>query len=119
VSPRDCGTSDELIKYRDEQRIAIPLSIDETGATFRAFAVKEVPTLLVIDPKGRLTRRVDKVSDDWAVNSALRSGEQSLVARADRRPEGGCFGDVEIKAVRSAATSSSAEPSIRFSTRVA
>jgi hypothetical protein len=58
------STSDELIKYRDEQRIAIPLSIDETGATFRAFAFKQVPTFLVIDPKGRLSRRIDKVSDD-------------------------------------------------------
>jgi peroxiredoxin len=58
------ATSEELIKYRDDNHIAIPLSIDETGAMFRAFAVKEVPTLLVIDPKGRLSRRVDKVSDD-------------------------------------------------------
>jgi peroxiredoxin len=58
------STSDELIKYRDEQHIAIPLSIDETGAMFRAFAVQEVPTFLVIDPKGRLFRRIDKVSND-------------------------------------------------------
>jgi len=58
------STSDELIKYRDEQHIAIPLSSDETGVTFRAFAVKEVPTFLVIDPKGRISRRIDKVSDD-------------------------------------------------------
>jgi peroxiredoxin len=57
-------TSDELIKYREDQHVAIPLSIDESGATFRAFAVKEVPTFLVIDPKGRLSRRIDKVSDD-------------------------------------------------------
>jgi peroxiredoxin len=65
------STSDELIKYRDEQHIAIPLSIDETGATFRAFAVKEVPTFLVIDPKGRLSRRVDKVSDDLGTQLGL------------------------------------------------
>lgn len=58
------STSDELVKYRDENHIAIPLSIDETGATFRAFAVREVPTFLVIDPRGRLSRRIDKVSDD-------------------------------------------------------
>jgi peroxiredoxin len=58
------SSSDELIKYGDEQHIAIPLSIDETGARFREFAVKEVPTFLVIDPKGRLSRRIDKVSDD-------------------------------------------------------
>jgi peroxiredoxin len=58
------ATSEELIKYRDEKHIAIPLSIDESGATFRAFAVREVPTFLVIDPKGRLSRRIDQVSDD-------------------------------------------------------
>jgi peroxiredoxin len=58
------STSDELIKYRDEQHIAIPLSIDESGATFREFAVKEVPTFLVIDSKGRVSRRIDKVADD-------------------------------------------------------
>jgi peroxiredoxin len=58
------ATSDELIKYGEEQHVAIPLSIDESGATFRAFAVKDVPTFLVIDPKGRLSKRIDKVSDD-------------------------------------------------------
>jgi len=68
------ATSEELIKYRDDNHIAIPLSIDETGATFRAFAVKEVPTFLVIDPKGRLSRRIDKVSDHLAgqLGAAIR-----------------------------------------------
>ena len=58
------ATSEELTRYRDENHIAIPLSIDESGATFRAFAVKEVPTFLVIDSKGRLAARIDKVSGD-------------------------------------------------------
>lgn len=58
------ATNDELIKYRDEQHIDIPMSIDESGATFRAFGVREVPTFVVIDAKGRISRRIDQVSGD-------------------------------------------------------
>ncbi len=65
------STNEELIKYRDVQHIAIPLSIDETGATFRAFGVKEVPTFLVIDPKGRLSRRIDGISEDLSAQLGL------------------------------------------------
>lgn len=58
------ATSEELASYRDENHIAIPLSIDESGAAFRTFAVREVPTFLVIDSKGRLSARIDNVSGD-------------------------------------------------------
>lgn len=60
------ASSEDLTDYRGEKHVTIPLSLDETGALFRQFGVKEVPTLIVVDPNGRISARIDDVSDDLA-----------------------------------------------------
>lgn len=50
---------DELAKYRDEHRIGMPLTLDDSGALFRRFRVTHVPTVLLIDAQGRITGRVE------------------------------------------------------------
>jgi peroxiredoxin len=49
----------ELAAYRDEQKVTIPLALDESGALFRAFGVTNVPTLLLLDANARIVRRID------------------------------------------------------------
>ena len=51
---------DELAKYRDEHRIGMPLTLDDSGALFRRFRVTHVPTVLLIDAQGRITGRVEE-----------------------------------------------------------
>jgi peroxiredoxin len=49
----------ELAAYRDEQKVTIPLALDESGTLFRAFGVTNVPTVLLVDAQGRIVRRID------------------------------------------------------------
>jgi peroxiredoxin len=49
----------ELAAYRDEQKVTIPLTFDESGALFRAFGITNVPTTLLVDADGRIARRID------------------------------------------------------------
>jgi peroxiredoxin len=57
------ASNEDLIAYRDEKHIRVPLTLDETGSLFRTFGVTDVPVLLVVDPDGRVSRRIDKVTD--------------------------------------------------------
>ena len=52
-------TKDDLAGYRDKYKPGIPLTLDESGALFRTFRVKSVPTLLIVDAKGKIVRRIE------------------------------------------------------------
>jgi thiol-disulfide isomerase/thioredoxin len=56
------ASTDDLRKYRDDYKVHIPLTLDESGALFRTFRVADVPTVLIADAQGKLVRRV--VPDD-------------------------------------------------------
>jgi thiol-disulfide isomerase/thioredoxin len=50
---------DDLRSYRAQYKLNIPLTLDETGAEFRAFRVNNVPTILIADGTGKILRRID------------------------------------------------------------
>ena len=52
------ASAEDLRKYRDDYKVHIPLTLDESGALFRAFRVTDVPTILIADAQGRLARRM-------------------------------------------------------------
>ena len=56
------ASEEDLRKYRDDYKVGIPLTLDESGALFRAFGVADVPTVLIADSRGKLVRRM--VPDD-------------------------------------------------------
>lgn len=49
--------SDDLAEYVQKYRIPIPVTLDESGALFRTLDVKDVPTFIVLDPKGHVLSR--------------------------------------------------------------
>jgi len=53
------ANSEDLRKYRTEYHIAIPLTLDASGAVFRAFRVNDVPTVVIADAEGRIQRRIE------------------------------------------------------------
>jgi thiol-disulfide isomerase/thioredoxin len=53
------ATADDLAGYRDKYHVAIPLTLDDSGRLFHAFRVMSVPTLFLIDPQGRIARRLE------------------------------------------------------------
>jgi thiol-disulfide isomerase/thioredoxin len=71
------ANADDLRKYRDDYKIGIPLTLDESGALFRAFRVADVPTVLIADAQGKLIRRI--VPDD---RESLRKAIDSLATEA-------------------------------------
>ena len=56
------ASTEDLQKYRDDNKVEIPLTLDETGALFRRFGITHVPTVLIADAQGKLVRRL--VPDD-------------------------------------------------------
>ena len=50
---------DDLSEYRAQYKVNIPLTLDASGAEFRAFRVNDVPTILVADAEGRIVRRIE------------------------------------------------------------
>ncbi len=65
------ATSDDLREYRKKYGIRIPLTLDESGALFRAFNVNQVPAALIVDKDGRILRRIE--GHDLEVPTAMRA----------------------------------------------
>jgi hypothetical protein len=67
------ANSEDLHKYRDENKMAIPLTLDASGGVFRAFRVNDVPTVLIADAGGRIVRRIEASAahDAGALRAAL------------------------------------------------
>jgi thiol-disulfide isomerase/thioredoxin len=53
------ANSEDLRKYRAENKLTIPLTLDASGDVFRAFRVNDVPTVLIADAGGRIVRRIE------------------------------------------------------------
>jgi peroxiredoxin len=65
------ASKDDLDGYRSGYKVAIPLTFDESGDLFRAFNVKNVPTVLIADAQGRIVRRIG--SDDADLAAELQA----------------------------------------------
>ncbi len=53
----------------------MPLSLDESGALFRAFGVTEVPAALIADERGRIVRIIggQQIEAPSALRTAINS----------------------------------------------
>jgi thiol-disulfide isomerase/thioredoxin len=54
---------DDLEGYKKTYRVQIPLTLDASGELFRSFRVMHVPTVLLVDAQGRVTRRIEADGD--------------------------------------------------------
>lgn len=50
------STAQDLADYRKNNKVTIPLALDQAGALFRAFGIRDIPTIAVIDSDGRLVK---------------------------------------------------------------
>jgi peroxiredoxin len=60
----------DLRAYRAQYKVSIPLTLDESGAWFRAFQVTNVPTVIVADAQGKIVQRIEP-SDAPSLSKAL------------------------------------------------
>lgn len=51
-------TRDELAGYAKEKRTSIPLALDQSGEIFRAFGVRNIPAIVMLDAQGRVSKVV-------------------------------------------------------------
>ncbi len=66
------ANTEDLRQYRQQYGVRIPLTLDESGALFRAFGVADVPTVLIADAQGRLVRRLGPDDRD-SLQSAIEA----------------------------------------------
>jgi thiol-disulfide isomerase/thioredoxin len=64
------ANADELREYQTENKVGIPLTLDESGALFRTFRVTDVPTVLIADANGKLIQRIS-ADDPEALRKAI------------------------------------------------
>ena len=57
------ATREDLDEYRAKHAVAVPLALDDSGDLFRAFGVRDVPEVLVVDAHGRIVRRLADAGD--------------------------------------------------------
>jgi peroxiredoxin len=60
------ATPGDLAAWRDEHKVSIPLTLDDSGNLFRTFGVMNVPTVLVADESGRIVQRLEGHAADAA-----------------------------------------------------
>jgi peroxiredoxin len=53
------AAQDDLIDYQRKYKVGIPLTLDDSGQLFRSFRVMHVPTVLLVDAQGKVTRRIE------------------------------------------------------------
>jgi peroxiredoxin len=64
-------TTDDVVEYRATTKTKLPLALDADGSLFRAFGIRDVPTVALLDREGRLTRVVRP--DDRDLADAVRA----------------------------------------------
>ena len=57
------STAADLGGYRDQHQLAMPLALDESGAVFRNFGVRDVPVFILVNSKGEITGRINGATD--------------------------------------------------------
>jgi hypothetical protein len=69
------ATRQDLRQYRTANGVTIPLTLDASGALFRAFDVTQVPAALIVDSAGHIVRRME--GGEAAKPDALRVAMQT------------------------------------------
>ncbi|MDC0668649.1 TlpA disulfide reductase family protein [Nannocystis radixulma] len=67
----------ELDDYRTTTGTKFPLALDTSGAVFRAFGVREIPAVAVLDAAGRLVRVLGPQDQDIAAALAAASDQKT------------------------------------------
>ncbi len=60
------ATPEDLADYQRKHKVTIPLALDKSGVLFRAFGIRDIPTIALIDASGRLLRLVGPDEQDLA-----------------------------------------------------
>jgi hypothetical protein len=67
------ASAKDLADYQKEPGTPVPLTLDANGRLFRAFGVRDVPTVVLLDAQGRIAAKLGP--NDHGLEAALRALE--------------------------------------------
>jgi len=67
------ATQEDLADCQKKHKVTIPLALDKSGALFRSFEIRDIPTIAIIDSAGRLVRLISPGEKDIA--GAIRAAQ--------------------------------------------
>jgi peroxiredoxin len=70
------STAQDLADYRSSHNVRIPLALDSSDSLFRAFGIRDIPTIVLIDSNGKIVQTIaaDEVNLEAQVKSAKVRG---------------------------------------------
>ena len=66
VSGGPWSSAEDLAQYRAKHKVTIPLALDSSGELFRAFGVRDIPTIVLIDSGGKIVKVIGSGEADLA-----------------------------------------------------
>jgi len=72
------ASAKDLADYQKDPGTPVPLTLDASGRLFRAFGVRDVPTVVLLDAQGRIAARLGP--NDRGLQAALRALESKKAA---------------------------------------
>lgn len=75
-------TPESTARYQAKTSTRLPLALDPDGALFRAFGVRQMPTIALLDRDGRLVRILGP--DDRDIEGAIRAAQARSSATQGR-----------------------------------
>lgn len=72
------ASAQDLADYQKDPGTTVPLTLDASGRLFRAFGVRNVPTVVLLDGRGRIAARLGP--EDRGLGAALRALEANAGA---------------------------------------
>jgi peroxiredoxin len=67
------STAEDLREYQKANKITIPLALDESGSLFRAFGIHDIPTIVLIDSRGKIAKVVHP--DETNLRAAVKAAQ--------------------------------------------
>lgn len=64
----------DLIAYRHDHGLRMPMALDQTGAFFRAYKIADVPAFVVLDSKGKIIGRTNRAGEANQIARKAQSG---------------------------------------------
>jgi peroxiredoxin len=72
------STAQDLADYRKRYNVTIPLALDLSGSLFRAFGIRDIPTIVLIDSSGRIIRVI--ASSEENLEALVESAKARAIA---------------------------------------
>jgi thiol-disulfide isomerase/thioredoxin len=77
ISGGPWSTAQDLADYQKNKKVMMPLSLDESGALFRAFGIRDIPTIALIDSGGRIVRIINP--NDTNIEAAVLAAKSGAL----------------------------------------